>query len=558
MEYIIGSVILIIILIITAFVIRKKQYKEVDKLEEQKLDIQHRPVLEEMTKVKQLNMNGQTEELFEKWRNSWNNIVDKQLAEVDTMLFDAEEAIDKFRFKKSRKIREEIAVELNKAEEHMNEILSELEELMGSDEKNREEIKLVESDYKDAASLLRNRRSQFSKTAEPIERKILALEPKLDEYHHLTAEGNYLQAREIVIYLTAEMNEISTMIESAPGLADDLLEELPKDLNELKEACREMNEQQYPIHHLNLEEGCLALENSLKEAEKHLIRLELTEAEELRVNAKKEIDEAFIALEDEVNARTELPAKISNVTKLLEALKIRNKELIREMDYVRQGYQLDQQDLDLPKDKETQLEKLSEAFEHQKTQMEKQLEPYTSVLNETEKIEAELKQIDEEHKNYAAELDQLRSDEMAAREQQEYQIRAVRDQEKVVDSANLPKIPEFWFLERKDIIRQIEALDSYLAERPMNMKAINQHTMTTEKMIETFTENTDEMIQAAEQAEKVIQYGNRYRSRHETVFIGLNEAELMFRNGDYQNALEQAAESIEKIEPGALKKIDAL
>ncbi|WP_404404333.1 septation ring formation regulator EzrA [Jeotgalibacillus malaysiensis] len=558
MEYIIGSVILIIILIITAFVLRKKQYKEVDKLEEQKLDIQHRPVLEEMTKVKQLNMNGQTEELFEKWRDSWNNIVDKQLAEVDSMLFDAEEYIDKFRFKKSRKVREDIAIELDKAEEHMNEILSELEELMGSDEKNREEIQLVEADYKDAASLIRNRRTQFGKAAEPIERKIMALEPKLDEYHNLTAEGNYLQAREIVIYLTAEINEIIMMIESAPELADDLLDELPKELNELKDACKEMDEQQYPIHHLNLEEGCLVIENNLKEAERHLIRLEFTEAEELRVNTRKEIDEAFIALEDEVNARTHLPAKIANVRKLLETLKIRNNELIREMDYVRQGYQLDQEDLDLPKEKETQLEELADTFDHQNKQLEKQLEPYSSVLKETEKIETELMQIDEEHKKYAGELEQLRSDELAARNQQEYQIKAVRDQEKIVDSANLPKIPEFWFLERKDIIRQIEALDSYLAERPMNMKAINQHTMTTEKMIETFTENTEEMIQAAEQAEKVIQYGNRYRSRHETVFIGLNEAELMFRNGDYQNALEQAAESIEKIEPGALKKIDAL
>ncbi|TFE00908.1 septation ring formation regulator EzrA [Jeotgalibacillus salarius] len=558
MEYIIGSVILVIILIITAFILRKKQYKEVDKLEEQKLDIQHRPVLEEMTKVKQLNMNGQTEALFEKWRESWTNIVDKQLAEVDSMLFDAEEYIDKFNFGQSRKVREKIAEELNKAEEHMNEILTELEELMGSDEKNREEIQIVEADHKEAASLLRNRRTQFGKTAEPIERKIQALEPKLDEYHQLTVEGNYLQARETVLYLTSEMNDIKLMMEAAPELADDLIDELPHELSELKDACREMGEQAYPIHHLALEENCLELENKLKEAEKHLVRLEFIEAEELRVEVQKKIDAAFTALEEEVNARTALPGKQDHVSKLLEASNSKNKELIREMDYVRQGYQLDQHDLDLPKDKENQLEKLSKEFEQQNKQLEKQLDPYSAVLKEIEKMESQLLIINEEHQKYASELEQLRSDELSAREQQEYQIKTVRDQEKIVDSANLPKIPEFWFLERKDIIRQIEALDSHLAERPMNMKAINQHTLTTEKMIETFSENTEEMIQAAAQAEKVIQYGNRYRSRHETVFIGLNEAELLFRNGDYQNALEQAAESIEKIEPGALRKIDSL
>ncbi|MBM7578957.1 septation ring formation regulator EzrA [Jeotgalibacillus terrae] len=559
MEYIIvGSVILIIICIITAFVMRKQQYKQVDKLEEQKLDIQHRPVLEEMTKVKQLNMNGQTEELFEKWRESWTNIVDKQLAEVDSMLFDAEEYIDKFRFGKSKKVREDIAVELNKAEEHMNEILSELEELMGSDEKNRAEIQLVESDYKDAASLIRNRRGQFGTTAEPLDRKIHALEPKLDEYHKLTEEGNYLQAREIVLYLTGEMNEISNMLEAAPALADDLTEELPGDVAELKGACKEMDEQRYPIHHLNLEDICLELENKLKEAEKHLIRLELIEAEEIRNYIQQTVDQAFTALEDEVNARSSLPEKQEQVNKLLETANTRNQELLREMDYVRQGYQLDQKEIDLPKETEKQLKELSHSFEFQTKQLEKQLEPYTAVLKEMSQIESQLLVVNEEHSKYASELEQLRSDEMSAREQQEYQIKTVREQEKTVDSANLPKIPEFWFLERKDIIRQIEALDTYLAERPMNMKAINQHTLTTEKMIETFAANTEEMIQAAEQAEKVIQYGNRYRSRHETVYIGLNEAELMFRNGDYQNALEQAAESIEKIEPGALKKIDAL
>ena len=58
-------------------------------------------------------------------------------------------------------------------------------------------------------------------------------------------------------------------------------------------------------------------------------------------------------------------------------------------------------------------------------------------------------------------------------------------------------------------------------------------------------------------AEKAIQYGNRYRSQYPSVAKGLTDAENAFRHYEYQEALEQAAASLESIDPGALKKIKA-
>ena len=77
-------------------------------------------------------------------------------------------------------------------------------------------------------------------------------------------------------------------------------------------------------------------------------------------------------------------------------------------------------------------------------------------------------------------------------------------------------------------------------------------------MIDAVYNDTKEMIETAQSVERVIQYGNRYRRKYETVYIGLNEAELLFRKGEYQKALEMAAEAIEGVEPGALKRIEEL
>ena len=100
MEYILGLIVLVLGFFIIGYFFKKKRYTDIDKLEEWKMNIMNRPVLDELSKVKQLNMTGETEEMFEKWRNEWDEIVTVRLPDVEEMLFDAEEFIDKYRFSK--------------------------------------------------------------------------------------------------------------------------------------------------------------------------------------------------------------------------------------------------------------------------------------------------------------------------------------------------------------------------------------------------------------------------------------------------------------------------
>ena len=100
MEFIIGGIAIIICIFLAGFFMKKKYYKETDRLEAWKMDITNRPVLDEMQKVKRLNMNGETEERFDRWRGVWDEIVSTQLPDIEELLFDIEEHIDKYRFRK--------------------------------------------------------------------------------------------------------------------------------------------------------------------------------------------------------------------------------------------------------------------------------------------------------------------------------------------------------------------------------------------------------------------------------------------------------------------------
>ena len=130
MKYIIGLLVLLLVMVGIGYFIKKRYYKEMDRLESWKIDLKNRPVLDEMSKVKQLNMNGQTEELFENWRNQWDDIVTVKLPGLEDSLFDAEEFIDHYRFRKAKNTQQGIEKQLLEIESEISKILDELSELI--------------------------------------------------------------------------------------------------------------------------------------------------------------------------------------------------------------------------------------------------------------------------------------------------------------------------------------------------------------------------------------------------------------------------------------------
>ena len=82
MDYVIGFILVIIVIIIVGLLLRKRLYDSVDYYESWKLDIMNRNVAQELSKVKELNLEGETKENFEEWKDKWDNILTNDLAKV--------------------------------------------------------------------------------------------------------------------------------------------------------------------------------------------------------------------------------------------------------------------------------------------------------------------------------------------------------------------------------------------------------------------------------------------------------------------------------------------
>ncbi|MBH9967857.1 septation ring formation regulator EzrA [Bacillus sp. MKU004] len=558
MQYVIAGIILILILFLIGVLSRKKYYAEIDRYEAWKVDIMNRPIPEELSKVKQLNMTGQTEQLFEGWRQGWDEIVAVELPDIEELLFDAEEYTDKFRYKKTKETLAKIDEVLTKTEAKIDKILEELNELVGSEEKNREEIELLEEEYRSSKKQLLAYRHTYGQAAKKIEAVLDKLAKEIEEFKSLTDQGNYLDAREIVLNLGQEMKSIAYKMESIPKLTADCENILPSQLSELEAGYAEMKEQGYVLEHVEVDKEVKDLNETLAGFKGRLQSLEVEEVEQGLQEIKSKIEMLYDSLEKEVHARHFVLQYKDETTEGLIRAKEENDDIQYEVNVVQQGYHLHESDLKAPQELQKKIIQLSKRHELIIEKVESNKTAYTSLSEELKEIRSGLEVLNGEQAEFGVFLQNLRKDELTTREKIAELKKKTAEASRMIAKSNVPGLPADYDELLTEVHRKIEQVNASLTEKPLNMKFIQETLLEAADTVDHFYSKTQDLIENVLLSEKIIQYGNRYRSRYNSVREGLQAAEEAFRQYDYRKALEEAATTIEKVEPGALKKIEKM
>ncbi|RDU36187.1 septation ring formation regulator EzrA [Neobacillus piezotolerans] len=558
MEYIIGFIFLAIALFIAGYFIKRKHYKEIDKLEAWKLDIMDRPVLAEMSRVKQLNMTGQTEELFERWRSEWDEVVTVMLPQVEEMLFDGEEYIDKYRFGKAKEVQRGIQSKLEETEEFIKRILSELNELVGSEEKNRTEIEELREMYRESKKNLLAHRHSFGKAEKRLEQILDEAAARFKEFEERTAHGDYLQARETVILLRQQLEDVKLQMGRIPELLIECQSLVPSLIAELLGGYREMASQGYYLDHLEFDGEAKKLEQELAVYLSMVEEVQIEKVEQGIKGIRARVEALMDLLEQEVNARQFIKQNQEDSMDVLETVLETNNVMKSEVAHIQETYHLSEKDLAVQRKFEKKLSELTKRFEILIEKIKLNETAQTSLSADLEEIRKELDALHEDQKVFSTKLSDLRKEEMEARDTVRELIRKIGETSRLVARSNIPGLPETYTYLLEDGNESIRNVQMKLEEKPLDMDAVKQYLEIAELTIEKLAETTKEMVENVILAERVIQYGNRYRSKYPSVAKGLLEAEKLFRNYEYEAALEQAATSIEEIDPGAIKKIEML
>ena len=556
LEYIIGGIALLICIFLAGFFMKKKYYKETDRLETWKMEITNRPVLDELQKIKRLNMNGETEERFDRWRSTWDDVVSTILPDIEELLFDVEEQIDKYHFKKAKQIQLEISETLSRVEDTIDKLLSELQELVGSEEKNRFEIDELKETYRECKKTLLAHRYLFGKMEKPLEGRLDKISKMFIEFDENTTNGNYLAAREIILNIKKLAMKTKNDMDVIPNLLNECQSIIPTLLVELHDGYREMISQGYRLEHISIENEKARISKELQQCLNEFEKAEMKEVQEKVDGWKQTIDEYYDLLEKEVLARHEIKKNDREILEMLQSARSENLDLNDEFIRIQSSYHLQDSDMDIIEKLRKRLEQLYTRFDLIESNMNDNKVAFSHLQEELLLIKETLEIIMTEQADFAEKMQALRKDELASREKVAELKKSIAETIRMISKSNIPGVSEEYILLVEESQESIEQVIAKLNETPLDIPIVQEFLEIAVITVEKMTKDTTDLFETVALAEKVIQYGNRYRSRYPSVAEGLKEAEKAFRSFNYQEALEKAIHAIEKVEPGVLKKID--
>lgn len=557
MAYIIGIILVIIALIIVGLIFRKRVYDVVDRQESWKLDILDRDIAVQLARIKKLNLSGETQVKFESWKERWEFIVTKELSDIETILFEAEEAADRYRFSTANKSLRKSEQILKSIENDIETILEELDNLLESEKTSRTEVEALQPTIKDLRKKISQHRYQYGKAEVYFDAKIDEREEEFIKYHDLVQSGDYLEAKQLVNNLKGNIEELTVQIDEFPAILKKCKHDLPAQLDDLLTGLKGMKDDGYRVEHLGLEKEIYSYQKRLLSCVASLEKGDTSEAKPLIDDVEERMAEMYQLLEKEAIAKSYIETQIPSYQNTLDELGASFYETKTEVEKMKSAYYFEDSDM------ERYL-----ALEKAMTYLKNQLEELYSAMQDDDTAHSELRvQLDEgfeqieelqgKHEAFKKRIHNLRKDEIEAKETLVNIREQIYETNRKLKKSNIPGVPNFIWNMMETASEKNKQVIKALEKQPLEITEVQQALAEAKTVVDKAIEQTDLMLEQAMLTERVIQYANRYRSKYPLLAAKLAEAERLFRSYEYELALEQAAKAVEEIEPGALKRIEA-
>ncbi|HAR4930320.1 TPA: septation ring formation regulator EzrA [Staphylococcus aureus] len=555
--YIILAIIVIILIAVgVLFYLRSNKRQIIEKAIERKNEIETLPFDQNLAQLSKLNLKGETKTKYDAMKKDNVESTNKYLAPVEEKIHNAEALLDKFSFNASQSEIDDANELMDSYEQSYQQQLEDVNEIIALYKDNDELYDKCKVDYREMKRDVLANRHQFGEAASLLETEIEKFEPRLEQYEVLKADGNYVQAHNHIAALNEQMKQLRFYMEEIPELIRETQKELPGQFQDLKYGCRDLKVEGYDLDHVKVDSTLQSLKTELSFVEPLISRLELEEANDKLANINDKLDDMYDLIEHEVKAKNDVEETKDIITDNLFKAKDMNYTLQTEIEYVRENYYINESDAQSVRQFENEIQSLISVYDDILKEMSKSAVRYSEVQDNLQYLEDHVTVINDKQEKLQNHLIQLREDEAEA---EDNLLRVQSKKEEVYRrllASNLTSVPERFIIMKNEIDHEVRDVNEQFSERPIHVKQLKDKVSKIVIQMNTFEDEANDVLVNAVYAEKLIQYGNRYRKDYSNVDKSLNEAERLFKNNRYKRAIEIAEQALESVESGVTKHIE--
>jgi septation ring formation regulator len=553
---IIAIIAVVVICIMTLKKIKALYKDTLIKLERNKNLIINGSILSELNKVESLVNNKDLQEKYEYWKSLFKIIKDEDVPKITDELIEVEELIDHSINKELRERLIKIEFEIYLVKSKSQKLLDDIKEITLSEQKNREIVTKLKSDYRTIfLAYNNNNKEDYSLIQIPLELQFENVD-KLFSAFEMAMENNvYTEVSKIVKALDDTIGNLKIVIDEAPSIILMGKNLIPNKIEDVKKIYDKMTTEGYNLDYLKIEYNISEAEKKIADIFDRLNVLNLEDSVfELRT-IMDYFDHLYTDFDKEKVSRKLFDGYIRSVIMKCKKLKKIIGNLSNKIDDIKYSYDLTDDDVKIITELQTSVLECEDKYNEIIAVYREHNTAYSKLNSEMEEVNQKLLKCEDRLHYTLNSLGSLKEDEIRAREQLD-EIRTIIKQAKNhMNSYKLPVVPKSYYVELEEANEAIKNMVIELDRQPISIKTLNTRVDTARDLVLKVFNTSLEIVKTASMAENAIVFGNRYRRANQAINSGLIRAEREFYKGNFKSSLEYAINSINIIEPGIHKKL---
>ena len=555
----ISAFILAVILIIVTIVIikrnqNKKYKKEIEELDIRKNNLIGVPVLSEITKVKELIKTDNLKNKLDDWDNTFTTIRDEKIPELTDLISEADFLIDRKDYKQAVKKIANIEIEINSLKKKTDHLLEEVKLITNSEERNRALITKLKIVYREDQNKFERSKKEYGVIADYIEEEIDSIDDLFAKFEKAMDNNDYVSVEKKINLLDDKITKLGKLLEDIPTIVLMATVLVPNKIDEAITYYYRMKRDGYPLDYLNVEYNIKEIKNKIDNIIENLKKLELGESIIELKTFIEYFNELYNDFDKEKESKDifrqsvkELGYKIENINKVV-------RDIYLQIDDIKYNYNLSDEDINKFSILNKNLEKINQDYKILVDQGKMKTFAYSKLVDELNGLSLKLSRLQDDLDFQLRSITSMKDDETRAREQLATIENLLKKAKYRLKDYKIPVIPSSYYIELTEAQDAIREIVKELDKKPIVIKILNIRVDTARDLVFKIYNKTNDRIKIASSSEKMIVYGNRYRSSYEEIDIALNKAEELFKRGKYKESLDLSMKSISFIDKNIMEK----
>ncbi len=555
----ITTIIIAVIIVVTTLLIIKKIKSDKYKKEVERLDIERNqivgiPILSEISKVRDLVKTDNLKEKLNEWDTTFKLIKDDRVPKISDLLAEADFLINKKEYKTALKKIANVEMEIEELKSKSNNLLDEIKIITTSEERNRSLITKLKVMYRELQSKFERTRKDYDEIGDSIELQFENIDKRFSEFENAMDHNDYVLVEKIVINIEDLINDMKVILDDVPTIVLMATILIPKKIEDISIYYSRMIRDGYPLDYLNVEYNIKEINNKVNFIMDNAKMLNTKDAILELKTITDYLDELFKDFDQEKECKNIFHENSKIFKKRLDKVNKMIYNIYLSLDDIKLTYDLKDEEISKFNLINEKLENLNKDFKTLIEHSKGKTFAYSKLADELSGLSNKLTRLNDDLEYQLHSISSMQDDEYRAKEQLQSIEKLLKQTKMRLKDFKFPFIPDSYFVELKEAGAAIREIIRELDKKPIVIKILNIRVDTARDLVFKIYNKTNELIKNASMAEKIIVYGNRYRSSYSDVDVSLDKAENLFRKGLYKESYNISLEALGKIDESIKSK----